>query len=375
MCLLHTMPDSSFSPFASVPLDPAVLDRWLAGEHTRHDAELVQQAIAADPRLGTLLELVRERPPVAQRTALRDAGVLSVDPAWQLVARRIGLTDAAAADLAMADPAMADPSETRRKRTTPTAPLHRWSASRRAWRSSRMLAAVATACLATAAVVGLAVRGPLRSILVSRSAPMVYATHLGQRSSFVLPDGSLVSLNVASRLEVPADFARGNHTVRLSGEAIFRVRHDASAPFVVQTARTSARVLGTSFLVRQYDTDSAATVAVRDGRVGVRSVVLSANQQVAVGARGVGPVQSASASAFTFATGVLTFDGVTLAQAIPDLDRWYDVDLRLGDPALARLTPAGGFTAGSPADLSALLTMMFPVRVERHGRVLTLYSK
>jgi transmembrane sensor len=164
---------------------------------------------------------------------------------------------------------------------------------------------------------------------------------------------------------------------------MFRVRHDASAPFVVQTGRTSARVLGTSFLVRQYDTDSAATVAVRDGRVGVRSlmrspmrsVVLSANQQVAVGERGVGPVQSASASAFTFATGVLTFDGVTLAQAIPDLDRWYDVDLRLGDPALARLTPAGGFTAGSPADLSALLTMMFPVRVERHGRVLTLYSK
>jgi transmembrane sensor len=156
---------------------------------------------------------------------------------------------------------------------------------------------------------------------------------------------------------------------------MFRVRHDATTPFVVQTARTAATVLGTSFLVRQYDTDSTTTVAVRDGRVSVRSVVLSANQQVAVGERGAGPVEPAAASAFTFAAGVLTFDGVTLAQAIPDLNRWYDVDLRLGDPALARLTPAGGFTAGSPADLSALLTMMFPVRVERHGRVLTLYPK
>jgi ferric-dicitrate binding protein FerR (iron transport regulator) len=87
-------------------------------------------------------------------------------------------------------------------------------------------------------------------------------------------------------------------------------------------------------------------------------------------------VQRADPTQFTFATGVLTMNGVTLKDAIPDLDRWYSVDIRLGDSALAHKRIFGGFTSGSSSDMIMLLQLLFEqMRVVRDGRVITLYSK
>ena len=52
-------------------------------------------------------------------------------------------------------------------------------------------------------------------------AVSTYTTLSGERANIMLPDGSTVALNVASRLEVPVDYAAGNHTLHLVGEALF----------------------------------------------------------------------------------------------------------------------------------------------------------
>ncbi len=200
-----------------------------------------------------------------------------------------------------------------------------------------------------------------------------YTTANAERATITLPDGSTVLLNVASRLEVPVDYDRGNRTLRLEGEAFFTVSHHQGRPFTVIAGPSTTRVLGTSFLVRHYVTDTAATVAVRDGRVMVQSQVLAATQQVTVSTNGSSSVRAASANRFSFVSGVLVFSGMQLYEAIPQLNRWYDADIRLSDSTLAVRTIVGGFKAGSLTDLSAILEMMFTVRVVRDGRVLTLY--
>jgi transmembrane sensor len=226
------------------------------------------------------------------------------------------------------------------------------------------------------------------------AAPMVaYVTANGQRATIMLPDSSQVILNVASRLEVPADYERGNHHVRLVGEALFKIAHHDANPFTVTAGSSVTRVLGTSFLVRHYTTDSLATVAVRDGKVSVQAVaaplgaqrtmapsgpvavILTAMQQVLVGQGTRTAVKPTTAAQFGFATGVLTLNHMPLAAAIRELDRWYDADIRVSDPALMSHEVTGEFTTGSLTDLSELLDLTFGVRVVRDGRVLTLYPR
>jgi transmembrane sensor len=211
---------------------------------------------------------------------------------------------------------------------------------------------------------------PLNSLATSS-----YATGNGERATITLADGSTVVLNVASQLQVPADFAAGNRTVRLQGEALFTVAHHRGAPFTVIAGPSTTRVLGTSFVVRHYSSDSVATVAVRNGKVAVQSNVLAANQQIEVDMHGPGHIQPANPDQFSFAFGMLTLDNVPLAQAIPELNRWYDADIRLGDSALATQRVIGGFKAGSLTDLAGILELTFNVRVVRDGQTLTLYPK
>jgi ferric-dicitrate binding protein FerR (iron transport regulator) len=98
-------------------------------------------------------------------------------------------------------------------------------------------------------------------------------------------------------------------------------------------------------------------------------------QQVSVGQGTRTVVRPTTAAQFGFATGVLTLNRMPLADAIRELDRWYDADIRVSDPALMSHEVTGEFTTGSLTDLSELLDLTFGVRVVRDGRVLTLYPR
>ena len=241
-------------------------------------------------------------------------------------------------------------------------------------RSSRLWYATATLLIATlGVVVGWHERGQR---FLSRTSHTVstYATANGQRATITLLDGTTVVLNVASRLDVPKDYAAGNHTVYLSGEALFTVSHHDEKPFTVVAGTTITKVLGTTFVVRRYGTDTAVTVAVRDGRVAVGPTVVTAARLVEVGHTGRAHLGVATPSLFSFATGVLALDSMPLSAAIPELDRWYDAQIRLGDRALETKPIEGNIPAGSLADLTAILELT-DIRVVRDGRVLTLYPR
>lgn len=206
-------------------------------------------------------------------------------------------------------------------------------------------------------------------------ARSVYTTGNGERATITLPDGSEVVLNVASRLEVPADYATGHRTLHLDGEAFFTVAHRRGTPFTVVTGVSTTRVLGTRFVVRHYRTDSSATVAVYDGRVAEQSVVINAQQSAEILPNAVPVIRAAEPGQFTFASGVLTIPNIPMSRAVVELERWYDVDIQFGDASLGERRIYGAFSSGSLADLSEYLQTIYDIRVVRHGRTLTLYAK
>ncbi|PMD88461.1 iron dicitrate transport regulator FecR [Siphonobacter sp. BAB-5405] len=87
-----------------------------------------------------------------------------------------------------------------------------------------------------------------------------------QPQSITLPDGSSVTLNRHSSLRYDKTFRR--RRVHLTGEAFFSIQRDPSRPFTVEVNTMTVRVLGTSFNVKQTDTQTE--VVVKTGHVEVR---------------------------------------------------------------------------------------------------------
>jgi transmembrane sensor len=341
------------SPF--IP-DVDLIDRYLAGELSPAEAECVHQWTTSRADRDALVEVLcaHARGVALERVIDVERGVRMLWHSSTPVVQERG------GQARVAYPA-------KQSRGGFSGQPLRW----RAW-----YALVGTTLATVALVVGWS-SGILRLRDATQAPMLTYLTGPGERASITLPDGSTVALNVASRLMVPANYLAGNHTLRLEGEALFAVRHQLKTPVTVKAGTATARVLGTSFLVRHYATDTTILVAVREGRVAVqanqaRTVVLTAVRQVTIG-RATLRERETDPAAFSFATGVLTLTGGLFVDAIPELDRWYDADIRLGDSALVRRRLTGEYVAGSLVDLKDLLELTYHVRVVRVGRVLTLY--
>lgn len=212
----------------------------------------------------------------------------------------------------------------------------------------------------------------------------VLTTPPGQRASLRLPDGSRVILGVASTLRHYSDFGTGKREVELEGEAYFDVAHtDENTGFVVRARDLVAEDIGTEFIVRAYPEDSTPEVIVRDGRVALRqagthaseaSHVLLAGQLGRLTPDGRAQVEQADTSAFfAWTQGWLVFDSLPFRAAIPRLNRWYDIDIRLADTALGALPLTATFRNQPTVEALDLLAASLGMRQVRQGRVITLH--
>jgi transmembrane sensor len=95
-------------------------------------------------------------------------------------------------------------------------------------------------------------------------------THSGEVKQITLPDSSVIWVNAASRLRVPASFNGSLRQVFLEeGEAFFKVRHNIHKPFIVATPNLKVQVLGTSFNINTYAKLPQIKVAVATGKVSI----------------------------------------------------------------------------------------------------------
>ncbi len=316
------------------------VDRYLSGETTPPEGELVRARLEKLPELEGLLHNPRSYLDSAH------GGAPSGDAGWEALQARIAGAEHPGAESA------------------------RQPWGRALWRSG-----IGTAFVGIVAIAGWLI-GRAQPAQMTPVSMTTYSTSSGERGVIDLPDGTRVVLSVASRIRIPTNFSAANRTVHLTGEALFTVAHTERAPFTVVAGPSTTRVLGTTFVVRHYEGDTSATVVVRDGKVAVQSTVLTAAQQVVVGWRGIGAVRSADSTGLSVETGVLTLDNVALKDAIPALNRWYGADVRFGDPGLASRRITSTFPAGAIGELASILGYTFEdIGVVRNGRVLTLYRR
>lgn len=352
------MTQTDFSP------DPDLLDRFLANEVTEDEAKLVRRWLAGNPDEDLRLKMIHAG--LAEQGGElpmynSEARVASVVDYSMRLARR----SRKQSELRHVPPNDFS-SDEGRPGTYP-------SLSRKVWYGA---SAVIAACLliffgATFKGAGSGGVGGGRGEAGIKSV-YTYTTENGERKKVMLADGSEVALNVGSRLEVPVDYSDGNRRLKLSGEAVFLVKSSSASPFIVEAGSTLTKVLGTEFGVRHYPDDTITTVAVRDGKVAVNSVVLTESQQAKVTLNGFTHVGTASEARFAFVDNTLIFDGIPLGNAVSELNRWYDIEIHIGDSSLASQELWGTFSGDSIDDLVTILKMTFRVDVVREGKSLTL---
>jgi transmembrane sensor len=99
-----------------------------------------------------------------------------------------------------------------------------------------------------------------------RNAAFLFTTSPGTRGTYNLPDGSVITLDADSILQVV--LTENERSLRLTrGEAYFRVAKDRSRPFIVNVVDMRARAVGTVFDVHVNDQNTV--VAVLEGKVEV----------------------------------------------------------------------------------------------------------
>jgi transmembrane sensor len=223
---------------------------------------------------------------------------------------------------------------------------------------------------------------------VARPAAMrQIITATGQRAEIHLDDGSRVMLGVASRLRLSSDFGVRTRDVYLDGTAYFEVVHDSAHPFVVHTANAVARDVGTRFVVSAYPETHATRVVVRDGAVALLPVrdSNSSTHSVLLTGGHLGQLRAGDTLATTrrvdpalytaWMQGNLVFHDVPLREAAAELERWYSVDVKLGDPSLGDVPISASFAFESFDEALSVVTTVLPLRAVRRGNVVTLYRR
>lgn len=257
------------------------------------------------------------------------------------------------------------------------------TAMRRAALEARPARAFPRQGLAAAAVILVILTGALLGLFLNTpqlgrpSAPatsgaeapaQTFATANGQRATFSLADGSRMTLDGDSKVQVA--FSAARRDLRLGqGHAFFEVARDPTRPFAVAAGDRQVVAVGTKFDVR-VDPGRMRVVLV-EGRVSVGSpgstaapTLLKAGQQLEAQAGQPPVVSTANIDAILdWQQGFVTFDDMPLSEVVKVLNQGGPDQLAIGDPRIAGLRISGRFKTGDLARFGRALAQVHPVRL------------
>ncbi len=248
------------------------------------------------------------------------------------------------------------------------------------WRRARewFIAGGIAATLLIAATATLVVR---KRLAHNAPIPRVVHTKPGERLVVHLDDSSTITVGPATTLRTAISESR--REVELDGLADFRVVHNPARPFIVRAAGAEATDIGTEFIVRAYASDSAAQVAVTSGAVSLANrsgprgeMTLYAGEVGMV--RGTDKpfaVRNINAATYgSWISGTLTFDDAALPEVARELSRWFDVNVLIGDAALASRHVSAVYSNPTINSVLAALSATLGVRYTRAGRDIVLHT-
>jgi transmembrane sensor len=208
-----------------------------------------------------------------------------------------------------------------------------------------------------------------------------HTTAGNERSTITLSDGSIVTLNRDTTLDVA--FTASERKVRIThGQAFFEVAKNPNRPFVVAVADRTVTALGTQFDVR-LDADRIEVILV-EGKVAVdhtdpsileRLNIRKARLELRPGEKLVAalgePVAITDIDArrnTSWRQGWVTFENESVVDVVAELNRYSDRQIGVPDDSVRNLRLSGVFRVGQPDRFAATIQELLPVKAVQGGR-------
>jgi transmembrane sensor len=200
----------------------------------------------------------------------------------------------------------------------------------------------------------------------------IYRTEIGQIRSVPLEDGSHVTLDTGSRIEVAVK-ADERRIDLVHGDAYFEVAKDPTRPFVVSVDRARVVAVGTKFYVERDD--NCLLVLVTEGKIRLERSAESP-QEVAAGSearldasglRISHPTDAEVEEALGWRNGYLHFRDTSLVEAVAKFNRYSHKKMLIEDPSIAGIRIGGHFRLDDVRGFLWLLKSGFPINVDERG--------
>lgn len=208
------------------------------------------------------------------------------------------------------------------------------SADKSPWRGKILFA------VAAAAVAGVVALAPFTGSLIWHAGQVTYATPIGGRETILLADGTRIDLN--TNTVIRAAFSANARKVELvRGEALFRVKHDETRPFVLLAVGHRVIDLGTKFLAREEGVRLKVSLLEGSARVEAnapahrpQSAVLTPGDEAIVTDHGLSVTRKSHRqldSELGWQRGLLVFDRTTLVEVAKEYNRYNKRKIVIGD--------------------------------------------
>ncbi len=228
--------------------------------------------------------------------------------------------------------------------------------------------------------VGLGTAGALWSTGAFRPLMSDYATSVGELRMLDLADGTRVSLNAMSAIDI--DYSPTHRrAILVEGQAYFEVASDPSRPFQVDARHTTVSALGTAFDVDTRLADGRVGVSVTEHAVRVRSLgsddlVLQQGRKVVISRSGrPGPViEQDRASAIAWKTGMLIAENMDLQDVIAALRAYHTGWIVFQSDGVKSLRVNAVLDLRTPNQSIRALAAGLPIRVRHLSDYVTVIS-
>jgi ferric-dicitrate binding protein FerR (iron transport regulator) len=197
----------------------------------------------------------------------------------------------------------------------------------------------------------------------------------GKKSMIILSDGTKVWLNAGSQLIYPSVFVNKTRQVMLIGEAYFDVAKNPEKPFIVRASDIHVQVLGTRFDISAYPEDKMIQTVLEEGKVTLKYsgkgilnreyvVDMVPNQKIELDkSTGEAKSQMVDVSKYvSWKEGMLEFEKADLIRALKQVERYYDVRIRLADPMIGLYKLSGKLDLkDKPEDVLNVIRLTVPI--------------
>lgn len=194
----------------------------------------------------------------------------------------------------------------------------------------------------------------------------------GQRTEFLLPDNSSVTLNSGSEVDYKAWNWKNNRKLQLDGEAYFKVAKGQT--FDVVTAMGTVTVVGTQFNVKARD--NRFDVTCFEGKVKVTSkantILLTPGMSVAFDNGKQIDLPSDENSQPGWLTYEVNYQQERLDRILNEMERQYRVDIELTDKQKAAELHIGGVPMNNLNDALEIIETAYQLKSHKAGNKIIL---